>query len=73
MGFGDGSFGGKILSFRKIGTLTGITAVKILNGTDPNSIKISENDYYDYLLDWRELVKWNLTNWKKKNESTVFI
>ena len=40
MGFGDGAFGGKILSFKKAGQLAGETAVKILNGTDPLSIKI---------------------------------
>jgi signal transduction histidine kinase len=72
MGFGDGSFGGPILSFKKIGPLAGATAVKILNGTDPESIIISENDYYDYLLDWRQLVKWNLTGLEnKKSGSTV--
>jgi signal transduction histidine kinase len=61
MGFGDGSFGGYIISFRKTGPLIGETAVKILKGADPNSIKISDKDYYDYLLDWRELRRWNLT------------
>jgi signal transduction histidine kinase len=72
MGFGDGSFGGKIMSFKKIGPLAGATAVKILNGTDPQSIIISPTDYYDYLLDWRELVKWKLTGLeKKKPDSTV--
>jgi signal transduction histidine kinase len=72
MGFGDGSFGGKILSFRKVGLLGGETAVKILNGVDPDSIRISDNDYYDYLLDWRELIRWNLKNLAKgKDGRTV--
>ena len=72
MGLGDGSFGGKIMSFRKIGLLAGETALKILNGTDPDSITISESDYYDYLLDWRELKRWNLTKIEKqKKGSTV--
>jgi len=66
MGFGDGSFGGYIISFRKIGPLIGETGVKILKGTDPNSIKISESDYYDHLLDWRELQRWNLTGLENK-------
>ena len=72
MGFGDGSFGGKILSFKKVSSLAGAAAVKILNGTDPKSIIISENDYYDYLLDWNELVKWKRTSLeRKKHASTV--
>jgi signal transduction histidine kinase/ABC-type uncharacterized transport system substrate-binding protein len=72
MGFGEGSFGGYIISFRKTGPLIGETALKILKGTDPNSIIISDKDYYDYLLDWRELKKWNLLKLEKqKNGYTV--
>lgn len=59
-GFGDGSIGGYVISFAKVGPLTGEVAVKILNGVDPNSIKISENEYYEYLFDWRELKKWGI-------------
>ena len=33
-----------------------------MNGANPNSIKISESDYYEYLFDWRELKRWNLEN-----------
>jgi signal transduction histidine kinase len=73
MGFGEGSFGGKILSFKKTGHLAGITAVKILKGTDPGKIKISEDDYYDYLLDWRQLVKWKLTDLEKKKTGTTIL
>jgi signal transduction histidine kinase len=71
MGVGEGAFGGKILSFKKTGSLAGETAVKILNGSDPESIKISDNDYYENLLDWRQLVKWNLTKLEKKEGSTI--
>jgi signal transduction histidine kinase len=73
MGFGDGSFGGNIMSFRKIGPLAGETAVKILNGTDPDSIKISESDYYEYLLDWRELKKWNLAELEKQKKGCTVL
>jgi C4-dicarboxylate-specific signal transduction histidine kinase len=60
MGFGEGAFGGSILSYRKAGLLAGNAAVKIMKGTDPLSIKVSENDYYEYLLDWRQLRKFKL-------------
>jgi hypothetical protein len=40
----------------------GEAAVKILKGADPSSIKVSEQDYYQYLFDWRELKRWNLLN-----------
>jgi signal transduction histidine kinase len=68
MGFGDGSFGGRILSFKKTGLLAGETSVKILNGADPGSIFISDDMYYDNVLDWRELKKWNLTNLEMKKQ-----
>jgi signal transduction histidine kinase len=59
-GFGEGSFGGYIISFEKVGLFTGEVAVKILNGANPNSIKVDEKDYYEYMFDWRELKRWNL-------------
>lgn len=62
LGIGDGSLGGYVMSFAKVGSLVGKVAIKVLNGTDPNSIKISESDYYEYLFDWRELKRWNLEN-----------
>ena len=46
MGIGDGPVGGYIASFAKVGQFVGKSAVKILNGADPNSIKITEQDYY---------------------------
>lgn len=64
MGFGGGSMGGYILSFNKTGLLAGDIAVKILNGQDPNMVKVVESDYYDQLYDWRELKRWNLTGSK---------
>jgi signal transduction histidine kinase len=59
-GFGEGSIGGYVISFEKVGPLTGEAVVKVLNGADPNSIQINESDYYSYLFDWRELKRWNL-------------
>ncbi|MGB5849763.1 MAG: HAMP domain-containing sensor histidine kinase, partial [Ignavibacteriaceae bacterium] len=62
LGIGDGLLGGYVMSFVKVGKLTGEVAVKILNGADPNSIAINESDYSEYIFDWRELKKWNLEN-----------
>jgi signal transduction histidine kinase len=61
MGFGEGEMGGYILSFRKTGLLAGEIAVKMLNGLNPSSVKVTEKDYYDQLYDWRQLKRWNLT------------
>jgi signal transduction histidine kinase len=60
MGFGQGAIGGYLLSFEKVGLLGGDIALKILNGDDPNSIIIRENDCYEYLFDDRELKRWGL-------------
>jgi signal transduction histidine kinase len=62
LGVGDGSLGGYFLSFVKVGSLTGKVAVKILNGSDPNSIMVTEKDYYDYAFDWRQLKRWNIAD-----------
>jgi signal transduction histidine kinase len=74
MGLGDGSFGGWIISFHKIAKTTGEIAVKLLKGADPNSIKITEKDYYDYLFDYRELKIWNKTKMARneKGSSIMF-
>lgn len=60
MGFGEGAFGGYILSFKKVGLRAGEAAVKILDGVDPNAIFISKNDIYEYIYDWRQLKRWHL-------------
>ncbi len=73
LGAGDGMIGGYVMSFTKVGLLAGKTAVKILNGTDPNSIKINENDYYEYIFDWRELKKWNVENSKLIPEGSTIL
>jgi len=62
VGIGDGAVGGYIASFAEVGLFVGQAAVKILNGADPNSIKVSELDYFEYIFDWRELKRWNLVN-----------
>lgn len=66
LGFGEGALGGRILSFHKAGLFTGKSAVKILYGANPNSIQISEDDYYAYQYDWRELERWNINEKKLK-------
>jgi signal transduction histidine kinase len=60
MGFGEGAVGGYLLSFKKIGTMAGEAAVKIIKGADPGSIKINETELYEYKYDWRELKRWDL-------------
>ena len=62
MGIGDGPVGGYIASFAKVGQFMGKSAVKILNGADPNSIKITEQDYYQYLFDSRALKRWKISD-----------
>jgi C4-dicarboxylate-specific signal transduction histidine kinase len=54
--------GGYLINFNKVGLLAGDCAIKIMSGSDPKSIVITENDYYEYLYDWRELKRWNLVN-----------
>jgi signal transduction histidine kinase len=62
MGLGDGEVGGYIISFERVGLLSGEYAVKILNGANPNSFSAAEKDYYDYVFDWRQLKRWNIAD-----------
>jgi signal transduction histidine kinase len=71
MGFGDGTVGGYILSFNNIGLLAGETALKILHGTNPAEIIITEKDIYNYLFDWRELKRWGLVGSKRIPEGSM--
>lgn len=48
------------MSFNKVGKTAGETAIKILSGTDPASIKISSQDLVDHMYDWRQLNRWGL-------------
>lgn len=61
-GFGDGAIGGYVLDFERAGWISGDAAVKILDGTDPTSIKVGESEYYHYLYDWRALKRWKIEN-----------
>ena len=53
--------------------ITGDAAVKILKGTDPASIRYSEEDYYEYLFDWRELERWNITGSGRIPEGSIIM
>ena len=62
MGFGVGALGGYFLSFEKVAGIAGESSIKILNGTDPKTIRIEEADYYEYAYDWRELKRLHIEN-----------
>jgi signal transduction histidine kinase len=65
MGFGEGATGGYILSFKKTGLLAGDIAIYLLDGHDPNLVRVNESDYYEQMYDWRMLKRWNLTGSKR--------
>jgi len=71
-GFGEGVLGGYLINFKKAGKTLGDASFKVLKGIDPGSVKTSENDYYEFLFDWRELQRFNLTNTQSiPQESTI--
>lgn len=71
MGFGEGSLGGYLVSFSKVGSLAGVAAVNVLNGTDPNSITVKEDEYYGYMFDDRQLKRWGLSHSAALPDNTV--
>ncbi|MCU0371445.1 MAG: sensor histidine kinase [Bacteroidales bacterium] len=60
MGFGDGSVGGYVISFQKIGRLAADIVIRIAGGTDPASIVVTEKDIYENVYDWRQLKRFGL-------------
>jgi len=60
--FDDGAFGGYVSSQAAVGVEAGKAATKILNGRNPNSIKVNPNDLNLYMFDWRELKNRGLEN-----------
>ncbi len=55
--FEEGAFGGYVASMKIVGFETGRTAIKILNGESPKSIKVDPDYLNKYIFDWRELKK----------------
>jgi signal transduction histidine kinase len=55
--FEEGAFGGYVTSMKMAGFEAGKTAIRILNGENPKSIKIDPDVLNKYVFDWRELKK----------------
>ena len=62
--FNDGAFGGYVLSEAVVGTECARATIKMLNGQNPNSIKIDSNSFNRYMFDWRELKRFGLEDSK---------
>ena len=57
-----GGIGGYVFSFFNLGKETGNAAFEMLNGKKTGEIKINENNFYQYLYDWKQLKRWHLEN-----------
>jgi signal transduction histidine kinase len=62
LGIGYGAIGGYVVSFKKASMYLGEIAVKILKGIEPNAIHFGTSASCEYIFDWRELERWNLSN-----------
>lgn len=68
----QGSIGGYLFSYTKLGNETGRIAREILNGKRIQEIPLNETSFYEHIYDWNELKKWNLTNSKAIPNNSIF-
>jgi len=59
-GIEGNSIGGYVISFNKISQLSGDVVIDILNSKSIKYPVVTENDFYEYIFDWRELKKWGI-------------
>ena len=68
-----GVIGGYVINYTNVGREFGKAANQIISGTDPKSIEVNQQSFYQYMFDWRELKKWNLLSSKAIPEQSTFL
>ncbi len=59
-----GGIGGYVLSFVNIGIESGRIAQEILNGKPPQDITVNKSSFYQFVYDWKQIKRWNLSKSK---------
>jgi len=60
--FEEGALGGYVSSMENFGTVAAKSAIRILNGENPQIVQVDEPKLNQYMFDWRELKRFNLLN-----------
>jgi signal transduction histidine kinase len=67
------AIGGFVINYINVGREFGNAANQIIRGTNPESIKVNLNSFYQYIFDWRELKRWDLLDSKAIPEQSTFL
>jgi signal transduction histidine kinase len=68
-----GAIGGYVINYINVGREFGKAANQIIRGTDPKSIKVNLQSFYQYIFDWQEVKRWNLLNSKAIPGQSIFL
>lgn len=68
---GKGMVGGYVLDFAEVGSRLGKIGVQILNGEEPSSRLLSQDDLLRFRFDWRELHRWGISEDRLPRSSFV--
>jgi len=68
---GGGVVGGSVADLGEVGRILGNDAVRILRGEDPKSIPVITGDFQHYVIDWRQLHRWGISENQIPKESEV--
>ena len=58
---GGGVVGGSVADLGEVGRVLGHDAVRILKGEKPGSIPVTTGDFQHYVIDWRQLHHWGIS------------
>jgi signal transduction histidine kinase len=68
----QGGIGGYIFSYTNLGKEAGRIARELLDGKKPGEIKVDPNGFYQHIYDWKEIIRWHLTNSKVLSAESIF-
>jgi len=68
---GAGVVGGSVADLGEVGQILGNDGVRILKGEKPENIPVATGDFQHYVMDWRELHRWKISESDLPKESEV--
>jgi PAS domain S-box-containing protein len=66
-----GVVGGSVADLGEVGRMLGNEGVRILKGEKPENIPVTTGDFQHYVLDWRQLQRWGISEKQLPPDSVV--
>ena len=68
---GSGAVGGSVADLGEAGRVLGHDAARILKGEKAEDIRVTTNDFQHYMIDWRQLHRWGLSQTQLPPDSVL--